>query len=99
MVAQTLVCERPAEEPAESQAKACATQLEKQFQRELDLPRREGRTDGSKGGAGRLCVRYPKIRVVQHVEELGPELHAGFFADPEALVNGTVPLVEVGSPE
>src|ERR1035438_6353744 len=73
--------------------------LEHQLQRELALPRRESRADGAKGGVGGFRVRYPEIRVVQNVEELGPELQPGLFADLEVLVNRAVPLVEVGSAE
>src|ERR1035441_10225033 len=70
-----------------------------QLQRKLALPRRIARADGPEGGTGRLRVRYPEVRVVQNVEELRPELHPGLIADAEVLVDGKVPLVELGSSE
>ena len=72
---------------------------EHQLQRELALPRRERRADGTEGGIGGFRVRYPEIRVVQDVEELRPELQPGLFANLEVLVNRAIPLVEVGCAE
>src|ERR1019366_7786406 len=73
--------------------------LENQLQGELALPRRVGGAYGPEGGTGGLGVRYPEVRVVQNVEELRPELQPRLFADPEVLVDGKIPLIEVGSAE
>src|SRR5664280_698948 len=78
---------------------SAANDLENQLQRKLALPRRVAGADGPEGGAGGLRVRYPEVRVVQNVEELRPELHPGLIADAEVLVDGKVPLIEVGSTE
>src|ERR1035438_3199580 len=65
----------------------------------LALQPRIASADGPEGGPGRLRVRNSKIRVVQNVEELRPELHPGLISNPEVLVHGKIPLVEVGSAE
>src|ERR1035438_6878089 len=78
---------------------SAANDLENQLQRKLTLPRRIARADGPEGGTGRLRVRYSEIRVVQNIEELRPELHPGLISNPEVLVHGKIPLVEVRSAE
>ncbi len=63
--------------------------LHNQFQSELHLPRRSGFTrrearvgDPSEGRAADNIARLAKVRMVEEVEELGPELQAHSLAEP-----------------
>src|SRR5690242_2352717 len=78
------------------QAEVSAARSEYQLQCELPLPGRVCRTDRAEGGARDLRVRNAEIGVVQNVEELRPELQPRPLPNVEVLVDGEIPLVELG---
>ena len=61
-------------------ARASIRRSEHILESELDDPRRQGRSDPSHGRGAHVAVRIVEIRVVEHIEELGSEVHALAFA-------------------